>query len=221
MKKCVFIIEDSLKDMDSFFIFLHELLLDTTVRDTREKLTPDQVKVFFLHICWDAETQDGARNEFDEIYLTVRNRVKKVTKGTPFQIEYHPILWKNDSYDQSSNAEYSRKIFERIQQLRENESNYVVLMDVILNDIPDKDMRWLAEGTDIPTSYLYQSLTGDRCIAYSKYPKANVLEKWRELAGISESEQVFQRTYLTRSRGIYLPLEEKLHRILGIARDWN
>lgn len=224
MKRSLFIIEDSLKDMDSFFIFLHELLLGTKVQDTKDtekELSPDQVEAFFLHICWDAETPEGHRDEFDEIYSTVRNRVKKVTQGTTFQIEYHPILWKNDSYNQSAIERCSDEILQRLNELKGNEIDYAVLMDVILNDSMDKDMRWLEDGNDIPTSSLYRKLSGERCIAYSKYPKANVLEKWRERAGIEESEQVFQRTYLTRSRAVYLPLEKKLHRILGITRNMD
>lgn len=221
MKKILFIIEDSLKDMDSFFIFLHELLLGTTVQDTEVKLSSDQVKVFFLHICWDAETKEGDKDEFDKIYSTVENRVKKVTQGTAFHIEYHPFLWENTSYDQSSIKHRSDEILNKIEKERGNETDYVVLMDVILNDSTDKDMRWLEDGNNIPTSFLYQNLPRERCIAYSKYPKANVLEKWRERAGIIESEQVFQRTYLTRSRAVYLPLEKKLHKILGIKRDSN
>lgn len=221
MQKCIFIIEDRLKDMDSFFIFLHELLLSATDQDTGENLTSNQVKVFFLHICWDTETQGGAKNDFDEIYSIVMKRVKKATKEEPFQIEYYPISWKNDSYVQSSSTEYSREILELIHQLRGDEANYVVLMDVILNDLTDKDTRWLTEGTDVPTSCLYRSLTGDRCVAYSKYPQVSVLEKWRKQAEMAESEKVFQRTYLTRSRAVYLPLEKKLHRILRVTRNLN
>lgn len=221
MKKKVFIIEDRLKDMDSFFIFLHELLLGTIDQDTGTSLTPDSINVFFLHICWDEKTQDGAKKEFDKIYSTVIKRVESVTQKAPFQITYHPILWENDSYVQNSSKDCKDELFELICQLLKNDTKYVVLMDVILNDNMDKDMSWLAEGNDIPTSCLYRTLTGDQCIAYSKYPQANVLEKWQELAGIRKRDQVFQRTYLTRSRAIYLPLEKKLHRILGITRDPN
>lgn len=226
MKKCIFIIEDRLKDMEDFFIFLHELLLGTMDQNTGEDLTLDQVKVFFLHICWDMGTADGAKGDFQKIWTVVEDRVKKVTGGEPFQTEYHPILWQNDSYDQNSSEKHSSEILEQIDQLREKEAavpsaeiDYVVLMDVILSDAADKDMRWLAEGNDVPTSCLYRELTDSRCIAYSKYPKAIVLEKWREQAGMDESIRVFKRIYLTRSRGVYLPLEEKLHGILGITRN--
>lgn len=226
MKKCIFIIEDRLKDMANFFIFLHELLLDTTVQSTGKNLTPDQVKVFFLHVCWDAETTDGAKGEFEKIYTAVKERVEKVTDESAFQIEYHPILWENNSYDQGSSEKRGREILEQINRLQKKESDgtgaaddYVVLMDVILSDITDKDLRWLTEGNNIPTSCLYRELTGGRCIAYSKYPKAIALENWKRLAGMDKDANVFPRIYLVRSRGIYLPLENKLHEILGIARE--
>lgn len=221
MAKYIFVVDDILKDMESLFIYLHELLIDTTDQNTQNMLTSDQVKVFFLHICWDAKTQDGAKNEFDEIYSNVENRVTKILDEAPFQIEYHAILWESNSYVQSSSTDCSSEIFDLIHQLRGNETDYVVLMDVILNDLMDKDIRWLTEGNDIPTSRLYRTLTGDQCIPYSKYPKASILEKWVELAQLDEGEQVFKRIYLTRSRGVYLPLENKMHKILHIVREQN
>lgn len=228
MKKCVFIIEDRLKDMNSFFLFLHELLLNTRDSSLGEALTSDDVKIFFLHICWDEEIQAKSERDFETIKADVQNRVKQVAGVDAFKMQYHSVLWENESYDPGSSKTKGDELFKQIEKLQGKECSpgepgaergYVVLMDVILNDDADKDLSWLAEEHDIPTSCLYRSLTGDRCIVYSKYPKAIVLEKWKRLAKMSKDENVFPRVYLTRSRAVYVPLEEKLHKILGLARN--
>lgn len=231
MKKYVFIIEDKLKDMKSFFIFLHELLLDTASRSSGKMLNPDDVTIFFFHVCWDIdnETERRENQTFDKITDAVRQCVTSVNKGGAFQIEYHPLKWKSCDYTCDTSGERGQEIYAKIETLlsekpgealkplMDSESCYAVLMDVILNDTSGKDLQWLSEGHDIPTSWLYRKLTENRCVVYSEYPPTFVLEKWKKAAGMDgKGEEVFQRAYLTRSRAVYIPLREKLHQILDL-----
>ena len=231
MKKYVFIIEDKLKDMTSFFIFLHELLLDTVSRSSGNALNPGDVMLFYLHVCWDIDDEAGEKekHKFDEIANEARGRVRSVTGIDAFHIAYCPLRWTSSDYTRSASERYGQKILTAIEDLLSKELGKAVklsansdpccavLMDVILNDTSGRDLQWLSEGHDIPTSWLYRQLTGNRCIVYSEYPPVSILEKWTKIAGMKkDGGEIIQRTYLTRSRAVYIPLREKLHQILDL-----
>lgn len=231
MKKSVFIIEDKLKDMKSFFIFLHELLLNTVNKSSGKPSRPDDITIFFLHVCWDIddETSKREKQNFDEIVDAVEQRVRYVTNGNAFKIEYHPLKWTSHDYTWEASENRGQDILTTMEGLlpkkpekvvdllTNNEPCCAVLMDVILNDTSDKDLQWLSEGHDIPTSWLYRKLTGSRCVVYSEYPPVSILEKWAKIAEMTgNDEEIIQRAYLTRSRAVYIPLRKRLHQILDL-----
>lgn len=231
MEKCVFIIEDTLKDLEGLFLALHELLLDATMKDQARKLRHDDLKLFFMHICWEKDAPKTGKEYFEKEYEAVRERVRKMTQTAglsdteAFEAEYCSVELDSGSYRPETCVEKGEQILNKMKELlcRElgavqfpdsDQPRYAVLLDLILNEEPDKDLRWIGEGREVPSSWLYKQFTGKRCAGYSEYPPAPTCQKWRELAGMED--KIIPRERITRSRANYVPLESKLYQALNI-----
>lgn len=228
MRKCVFIVEDQLKDLDGFFISLNDLLLDAPVVGGGS-LGSEDLKLFFLHICWKMDAPGEGKALFDEKIDEVRKQVKKMIDRDAFDAEYCAIQQGSDRYTSADGREYSQQILLKIQELLSNELGhdveipnagepcYVVLMDVILNNAPEKDLALIEKGDKIPSSWLYEQLTANWCIVYSEYPSAPICAKWKEITGMHED--IIEREFIARSRAACVPLERKMYQILGLEPD--
>lgn len=228
MGKYVFIVEDKLKDLDGFFLSLNDLLLDAPVIGGGV-LGSEDLKLFFLHICWETDDPVKGKDLFDEKIDEVKKQVRMMIDENAFEAEYHAIQQQSDRYTAADSRKYGEQILHKIQELLANELRhdvelpnagepcYVVLMDVILNDAPGKDLTLIEKGDKIPSSWLYQQLTADWCIVYSEYPSASTCTKWKEITGVHE--EIIERMLIARSRATYVELEKRIYQILGLELD--
>lgn len=223
MNRCVFIVEDQLKDLDGFFLCLNDLLLGARAVDLEERIGADDIKMFFLHIRW---KQDGANDEkkaFLEKAAAVKTHFKETMKIRAIETEYCQMKLDNRKYTPETSKEYADKLYSKIQSLmakvRENniDPSYVVLMDVILNNDPKMDYKWIQEGKRILSSWLYRQFPTGQCVVYSEYPPAPVCEKWANDAKMDG--EIMERELITRGRAIYAPFEEKLYQALALVPD--
>lgn len=223
MNRYVFIVEDQLKDLDGFFLCLNDLLLDVRTKDAEERIGADSIKLFFLHIRWKNDGADDEEKAFMEKVNAVKAHIKKTMGMKAIDVRYCQMLLDNSCYTPETSQQYADTLYTKIRDLMADEQGnhvafpYVVLMDVILNNDPKMDYKWIQEGKSILSSCLYRRLPTGKCVVYSEYPPAPVCEKWANDAGMNG--EIMEREFITRSRAIYAPFEEKLYHALALVSD--
>lgn len=224
MKKYVFIVEDQLKDLDGFFLCLNDLLLETCDMDTGEQVNLEGLNLFFLHICWSGDASSDRDAIFKEKIDIVKRHVKEKINTDAFVPEYCPVLLDDKNYTSKTSENCANELYNKIQEHMDkptapntNPPHYVVLMDVILNNDPKKDYKWIQGEKDTLSSCLYRLLPKQQCIVYSEYPPAPICEKWSKVARLSG--EIIERELITRSRAIYVPFETRLYQALRLKFD--
>lgn len=224
MKKYIFIVEDQLKDLDGFFLCLNDLLLGAYDEDTGTQIEPDELKLFFLHVLWSRDAPGDGEAIFTEKITGVKRQIKEKIKMDAFMPEYCPVVLEDENYTPETSKKDSDVLYDKIQEIMDETAvsspsllSYVVLMDVILNNDPKKDYKWIQEEKDTLSSQLCRRLPNEQCIVYSEYPPAPICEKWSKAAHLTG--EIMEREFITRSRAIYVPFEKKLYKALRLRID--
>lgn len=216
MKRSIFIIDDRIKDARGFLLTLYAVLSDHFNKEEELKARFGEIELYYIDILWDdkPEVLQDREKRFTRSLVDVEQHVQGVGIPVFSRTEYLYCSFSEESYrNQDNRSQLAEKVYDIIRKKQEDDSPYVILLDIILNN--NMDMGEILNKSHVLSTLLFK-IDARHCIVYSTYDNF-VYDDWKLL--VQESPNCVRREWLCRGRRIDLEYQRLLLNALELAQN--